>query len=108
MHICFSGLRIMGAFFVVIAPAIAVTQARAASEYASDSHTGTIAFIALCALAIYFLPTVVASNRRHQNLLAIFMTNLLLGWTFLGWVAALIWACTYVPKRVSVRVVANE
>jgi uncharacterized membrane protein YqaE (UPF0057 family) len=44
--------------------------------------------------AIYFFPAAVAQQRGHRNTLAIFMTNLFLGWTFLGWVAALIWACT--------------
>nr|WP_166308369.1 superinfection immunity protein [Bradyrhizobium sp. 2S1]MCK7672193.1 superinfection immunity protein [Bradyrhizobium sp. 2S1] len=43
---------------------------------------------------LYFLPTYVAWRRAHHALLAIFITNLFLGWTFLGWVAALIWGCT--------------
>jgi hypothetical protein len=33
-----------------------------------------------------------AEERRHRNLAAIVVLNLLLGWTFLGWVGALIWA----------------
>lgn len=41
---------------------------------------------------IYFLPTFVASNRKHVNGTSIFLVNLLLGWTFLGWVIALVWA----------------
>jgi len=47
----------------------------------------------------YFLPTVVSWGRGHQNGAAIFMLNLLLGWTFLGWVAALVWAFTEVSRR---------
>ncbi len=43
-------------------------------------------------LFIYFLPSIV--GRRKANATAIFMLNLFLGWTFLGWVVALIWACT--------------
>lgn len=43
---------------------------------------------------IYFLPSIVAMRRRHCNLLAIFFLNLFLGWSFLGWVAAFVWACT--------------
>jgi hypothetical protein len=42
-------------------------------------------------LGIYFLPTIVAALRHHQQVLAIFLLNLLLGWTLLGWVAALVW-----------------
>ena len=41
-----------------------------------------------------FLPTIVAVNRKHNNTLAIFFMNLVLGWTFFGWIGALIWACT--------------
>jgi len=41
---------------------------------------------------LYFLPFLIASLRRHKNVLAIFFLNLALGWTFLGWIAALIWS----------------
>ena len=53
------------------------------------------------ALAIYFLPFIIAASRKHHNALAIFMLNLFLGWTFLGWVIALIWACTAVQGQYS-------
>ena len=36
---------------------------------------------------VYFIPSIVASVRNH-----IFRLNIFLGWTFIGWVAALIWA----------------
>ena len=45
-------------------------------------------------IALYFLPAIVASLRRHHNANAIFLLNLFLGWTFLGWVVALVWAAT--------------
>jgi Superinfection immunity protein len=48
----------------------------------------------IISLVIYFLPAIVARARKHRNDLAIFMLNLLLGWTVLGWIGALIWACT--------------
>ena len=44
----------------------------------------------------YFIPTWIANSRKHHNGDAIFATNLLLGWTFLGWVVALIWSLTAV------------
>jgi hypothetical protein len=54
-------------------------------------------------LLFYFLPAFIAGMRGHQNAAAIFVLNLLLGWTFLGWVAALVWAFTaverYRPRR---------
>jgi hypothetical protein len=47
---------------------------------------------ALLAIFIYMIPSILAEERRHRNLAAIVVLNLLLGWTFLGWVGALIWA----------------
>jgi hypothetical protein len=42
---------------------------------------------------VYFLPTITGKIRGHNSLLAIFVLNLFLGWTFLGWVLSLVWAC---------------
>lgn len=53
----------------------------------------------LIATFIYFLPWLVALGRNHNNALAIFMLNLLLGATVLGWIWALIWACTNNVER---------
>ncbi len=39
-------------------------------------------------LAIYFLPTLLASGRK-KSIGSIFVVNLFLGWTFIGWVVAL-------------------
>jgi Superinfection immunity protein len=50
------------------------------------------------AIALYFLPAIIASRRGHQNVDGIAVLNLLLGWTLLGWIAALIWACTSVHE----------
>ena len=48
----------------------------------------------VCAVFIYLLPAIVAFSKGHRNAMAILMLNLLLGWTFLGWVVALVWAMT--------------
>ena len=40
----------------------------------------------------YFLPTIVAALRNKRDLTAIILLNLLLGWSVIGWVVALIWA----------------
>jgi hypothetical protein len=42
---------------------------------------------------LYFLPSIVAAWRLHRHKGAIFVLNLLLGLTVLGWVGALVWAC---------------
>jgi hypothetical protein len=52
----------------------------------------------LLGLALYFLPFLIALNRKHHNTGAIFVVNLFLGWTFLGWIWALTWACSYTSR----------
>ncbi len=42
--------------------------------------------------AVYFLPSFIAFSRDHKNKVAIFLLNLLLGWTVLGWVGSLVWS----------------
>jgi hypothetical protein len=48
----------------------------------------------VCA-ALYFLPTIIGLHKRNAG--AIFGLNLLLGWTLVGWVVALVWALTTDP-----------
>ncbi|MGJ3232847.1 MAG: superinfection immunity protein [Oceanicaulis sp.] len=56
--------------------------------------------ILLISALTYFLPTVIALARSHHNGFAIFLTNLLLGWTLIGWVIALIWSVTASERRI--------
>jgi hypothetical protein len=65
-----------------------------------DGSSTLAGWIILAIIAfLYFVPTIVASNRKHHNTMAIFVLNLFLGWTFIGWLAALVWACTAVQAR---------
>jgi hypothetical protein len=50
------------------------------------------AVLLLAGLIVYLLPTWLAVLFDHPHALAIFLINLLLGWSFLGWVAALVWS----------------
>jgi hypothetical protein len=52
-------------------------------------------------LFLYFAPTLVAAKREHHNTGAIAALNILLGWTILGWIAALIWSLTSPPPQTS-------
>ena len=45
-------------------------------------------------LGFYLLPTLVAWLHEHHQLYAIAVLNLLLGWTLLGWIGALVLAFT--------------
>ena len=59
-------------------------------------YLGIMAFFVLSwlfvSLAIYFIPVIVAYVRKHQNILAITLMTVFIGWTFFGWLAALLWA----------------
>lgn len=52
-----------------------------------------LAIVVIC-LAITFLPAIIAYRRKHNQKLAIFMLTLFTGWTFIGWVVAIVWAST--------------
>ena len=45
-------------------------------------------------VVIYLIPSWIAWSRRHRNQGAIGVLNILLGWTVIGWIGALIWSCT--------------
>lgn len=53
----------------------------------------------LMAAALYFLPFLIALSRGHMSSGAIFLVNLIFGWTALGWVVALIWSFTGNTRR---------
>ncbi len=44
------------------------------------------------ALALYFLPLIIAAARKHNQILPITLITIFLGWTFLGWLVAIIWS----------------
>ena len=46
----------------------------------------------LPSLAVYFVPTIIAIVRRVRNITGIVLLNIFAGWTFIGWVIALIWS----------------
>lgn len=46
------------------------------------------------AILLYLLPTVIAFKRGHRSKGGIAVLNILLGWTILGWIIALIWSFT--------------
>ena len=44
------------------------------------------------ALAVYFLPIIIAAARKHNQILPITLITIFLGWTFAGLLAAVIWS----------------
>ncbi len=53
----------------------------------------------LIGIILYFVPTIICMCRHTQNGLRVFVVNLLLGWTGIGWVMALIMACGTKARR---------
>ncbi|MDR3402843.1 MAG: superinfection immunity protein [Chthoniobacter sp.] len=66
---------------------------RVAAVHKKVTTAGTLfGAIVLLSIFLYFLPSII--GRHKTNAFAIFVLNLFLGWTFVGWVVALVWACT--------------
>ncbi|NPT53377.1 superinfection immunity protein [Paraburkholderia elongata] len=53
----------------------------------------------LGALMLYLVPAMIADAREREDAFAVTMVNILLGWTVIGWFAALVWARHPVSDR---------
>ena len=51
-----------------------------------------ILILGAIALGVYFLPTILAKVNNQPNFASIFVLNLFLGWSLIGWVLSLVWA----------------
>jgi hypothetical protein len=67
----------------------------------SNGDSVLIFFAVVLGLVIYWVPTIVAVIRRNglPNLGSIVIINLFLGWTLVGWVAALAMASRSAPTQ---------
>jgi hypothetical protein len=59
-------------------------------------------FPSIFGLALYCLPIIIAAIRHSKNLVGIILVNILAGWTFVGWIIALIWAIKGETTKVKV------
>ena len=64
-------------------------------------------FILAIVFVPYFLPTIIALVRKKRNTAAIVVLNLLVGWTVVGWIVALVWALAQDTPAVAVTNVTN-
>ncbi|MFM0225110.1 superinfection immunity protein [Paraburkholderia dipogonis] len=55
--------------------------------------------VVLGALMLYLAPAMIADARERKDAFAVTMVNILLGWTVIGWFAALVWARQPVSDR---------
>jgi RsiW-degrading membrane proteinase PrsW (M82 family) len=91
-------------FASLAAEIVLITGAFAASSTGENQGSFDIFFglaiIAgiIFAILFYFLPYAIARHRNVENITAVLLVNLLTGWCFLGWAAALIMA-TVMPAN---------
>jgi hypothetical protein len=54
-------------------------------------------------LGFYFLPTIIGVVRKHPQIAPIVLINLLLGWTIIGWIGALVRSVASFKREVDAR-----
>ena len=69
----------------------------------TGSGGGFILLLFCCLVVLYFLPTISAYRGKHPSREGIALLNFLAGWTFVGWVVAMVWSVTK-PAKVTVPV----
>lgn len=62
------------------------------SEATQSGAGGAVALIIVFAAIVYFLPSIIAIKRR-VNIGPVVIINIFFGWSFIGWIVALINAC---------------
>jgi nitric oxide reductase large subunit len=76
---------------------------REASRISGRRHmndTAVVQIIAvMIALALYFLPAILADRRKRVDVLTLALFNACLGWTVLGWLLALYWSLQPNPPK---------
>lgn len=79
---------------VLLAGAIFAREYLPAVAEAGANILGFIISLLITAVvaALYFLPSIIAWQRKKANWRSIMVINIFLGWTLLGWVGALVWA----------------
>ncbi len=83
-------LSILLALLPLVSVAQDYTQDATESSSSGDALTGGLA---ICVgLFFYFIPALVGRNHRQAS--SITLLNLLLGWTLVGWIVALVWAAS--------------
>lgn len=64
---------------------------------------------AVLALALYFLPAILADRRKRHDLLTLALFNACVGWTGFGWLLALYWSLQpNPPKNIAGEVVQSR
>lgn len=56
------------------------------------SYVNLALALILIGIVVYIVPSIVASQRNHVNAGMVVLLDLLLGWTVVGWLGALVWS----------------
>jgi Superinfection immunity protein len=59
----------------------------------------SLGFNLLFVIGIYLIPTFIAYYRKHEKKVIITIINIFIGWTFIAWVACIIWAILGKPSN---------
>lgn len=54
----------------------------------------------VCGLLLYLLPAIIAYSRGHPDTIAITALTILLGWSMIGWLVALVWSLKDSSRRI--------
>lgn len=81
-----------------VMPPPAYTSVVATGRPAASGVVIAIAWILALVTGFYLVPWALAATRNKSNQTGIFVVNLLLGWTVIGWIVALVMACGTEPQ----------
>jgi len=87
-------LMLLVAYSTVFLSGCVMATPRMHLGFPSPWFPGSYVPFGLVSLALYFLPTIIVVARHKKNVLGPILVNVLLGWTVIGWIVALIWAVT--------------
>ena len=90
--VCRSGRAGVGGLMVSLVAAAAPAPVLAAGENYNTAMGFALALGFFLALLFYITPALVAWDRQHPQVRSIWALTLLLGWTGIAWLLALIWA----------------
>lgn len=80
----------------------------ATAKFAGKSTQIIIVWIlALCTLG-YLLPGAIATTRGCHKSVSIWLVNILVGWTIIGWIAALIWSFVNDKESLAVQIAKEQ
>ena len=100
----FEKLKILTLVIVILATPVFITSCAPPFWYTPDTWFPFNNFFfgfpfGLLGIAVYFLPIIIAAVRHANSIVGIILLNVLAGWTFIGWIIALVWSLTGTKQR---------